>query len=63
MTRVFHKLICLFAGHSKDRVPMVFFRSWDSLYEVGSLRCKRCGVMLGEYKRNMEDPTKDAPLS
>ena len=58
MTRLFHKFICFFRGHSKTQVPMVFFRSWDNLHEIGSLHCKRCGAMLGGYKKNVGEPIR-----
>jgi hypothetical protein len=54
--RWFWRLICRLLGHSNERVPAVFFRSWDGIYEIGSLHCKRCGTMLGEYRRNMTEP-------
>ncbi len=56
--KLFHKLVCRFIGHTADRIPMVFFRSWDGLQEIGSLHCKRCGKMTGEYKRNMQEPIR-----
>jgi hypothetical protein len=53
------KLICRLFGHSKKaQVSAVFFRSWNGMYEVGSLHCARCGKMLGEYKRNMTEPIR-----
>jgi hypothetical protein len=55
MTRLFHKIVCHFLGHTTKNVPFVFFRSWDGLTEIGSLHCKRCGAMVGEYKRNLEE--------
>jgi hypothetical protein len=54
--RLFHKLVCHIIGHSKIQEPMVFFRSWNNLHEIGSLHCKRCGAMLGEYKKNLAEP-------
>ena len=48
-----HKLICLLRGHSTERIPSVFYRSWDGFQEIGSLHCKRCGKMLGEYRRGL----------
>jgi len=53
--KLFYKLICLIFGHSATQIPVVFFRSWDGIHEVGSLHCKRCGKMTGEYKRNMAE--------
>jgi hypothetical protein len=49
--RLIRKLICLLRGHRSTQVPAVFYRSWDGLIEIGSLHCKRCGKMLGEYRR------------
>ena len=49
------KSICLLRGHSPTQVPALFFRSWDGLIEIGSLHCKRCGAVLGEYSRNMAE--------
>ena len=54
--KLFRKLVCYFAGHSKTQEPRVFFRSWDGIHEIGSLHCGRCGVMLGEYKKNLAEP-------
>ena len=51
---LFHKLICLLRGHSAERILSVFYRSWDGFQEIGSLHCKRCGKMLGEYRRGLE---------
>ena len=48
-----HKLICLLRGHSSTQVPAVFYCSWDGFQEIGSLHCKRCGKMLGEYRRGL----------
>ena len=56
MKKLFHKLFCLLFGHASAQVPAVFFRSWDGMYEIGSLHCARCGRMMGEYKRNMKEP-------
>ena len=53
--KIFYRLVCRLFGHSKTQVPMVFFRSWDNVHEIGSLHCQRCGAMLGEYKRNMSE--------
>ena len=55
MTRFFQKLTCRLFGHSTVQVPQIFFLSWDGVREIGSLRCKRCGVMLDEYRRNMAE--------
>lgn len=52
----FHKIVCRIIGCTTDRTPMVLFRTWDGLFEVGSLHCQRCGKMLGDYKRNMTEP-------
>ena len=49
--RLIRKLICLLRGHRSTQVPAVFYRSWDGFQEIGSLHCKRCGKMLGEYRR------------
>ena len=56
VAKAFWKAFCLLFGHSSTQVPALFFRSWDGLIEIGSLHCKRCGAMVGEYKRNMEEP-------
>ena len=53
--KFFRKLVCYFLGHTKTRVPMILVRSWDGLHEIGSLHCRRCGVMLGEYKKNLAE--------
>jgi hypothetical protein len=53
--RLIRKLICLLRGHRSTQVPAVFYRSWDGFQEIGSLHCKRCGAMLGEYSRNMAE--------
>jgi hypothetical protein len=45
------KSICLLRGHSPTQVPAAFCRSWNGIQEIGSLHCKRCGKMLGEYRR------------
>ena len=58
MTHIFHKLICRLFGHSKTQIPAVFFRSWDNVREIGSLHCKRCGAMLGEYQRYVGEPMR-----
>ena len=58
VTKAFWKAFCRLFGHSKTQVPMVFFLSWDGLIEIGSLHCQRCGVMTGEYKRNMTEPVQ-----
>ena len=54
----FRKLVCLLLGHSSQQTPAVFFRSWNGLFEIGSLHCSRCGKMMGEYKRNMSEPVR-----
>ena len=56
MTRVFHKLVCRIIGHTSQKNPLLLFRTWDGLLEIGSLHCQRCGKMLGDYKRNMTEP-------
>jgi hypothetical protein len=53
--RLIHKLICLLRGHRSTQVPAVFYRTHDGFQEIGSLHCKRCGKMLGEYSRNMAE--------
>lgn len=54
MMSLFWQLVCHLFGHSSEQpVPAVFFRSWDGMVEVGSLHCKRCGGMVGKYKRNL----------
>lgn len=58
MIRIFHKIVCRIIGHSKTQEPMVLFHSWDSLHEIGSLHCRRCGAMLGEYKKNLAEPVR-----
>jgi hypothetical protein len=56
--KIFHKLVCFFRGHTREWDPMAFFRSWNNLHEIGSLHCKRCGAMLGEYKKNLAEPVQ-----
>jgi hypothetical protein len=56
--KLFHKLICLVKGHTTDRTPLILFRSWDSLHEIGSLHCRRCGAMLSEYNKNLAEPVR-----
>jgi hypothetical protein len=55
---ILKKSICLILGHSKTQVPAVFYRSWDGIQETGTLHCKRCLKMLGEYRQNMEEPPR-----
>lgn len=55
MTRFFWRAVCWMLGHSTERVPAVFFRSWDGVHEVGTLHCGRCGAMLGEYRKNLAE--------
>lgn len=49
------KLYCYLFGHTKELQPMMFFRNWNGIREIGSLHCKRCGAMLGEYNREMTE--------
>jgi hypothetical protein len=54
----FHKLVCRIIGHTSQKNPLLLFRTWDGLFEIGSLHCQRCGKMLGEYKHNMTRPAQ-----
>ena len=58
--RLIRKLICLLRGHRSTQVPAVFYRTHDGFQEIGSLHCKRCGKILGEYSQNMAEAI-DAP--
>jgi hypothetical protein len=40
--------VCRFKGHL-DGVLMPFYVPWYGGKEKGSIHCKRCGAMIGEY--------------
>ena len=54
--KFFQRLYCRLFGHSPAQVPALFFRAWYGPQEIGTLHCKRCGAMTGEYRRNMAEP-------
>lgn len=41
--------VCRFKGHLEG-VRMPLFKSWQKGIEIGSIHCKRCGAMIGEYR-------------
>ena len=47
---IMRNLVCRFRGHA-DGVRMPLFMPWYGYggKEVGSVHCKRCGQMIGDY--------------
>lgn len=40
--------ICRFKGHLNGRLHPLFV-PWYGGCEIGSIHCKRCGIMIGDY--------------
>lgn len=47
--RFFHYFACPLIGHSSQQQLVPLFRPWYGGMERGTVHCKRCGRMVGEY--------------